>query len=136
MKHIAVLMVLALILSIPSLLSAGEPAPVASDGDNVGSSLLPGKAAQTIMGGDINANTIAFDVGDAIMFANYFLVGLSAFEPHIEHSIAMSDINGDGLVLTVADFVLLNRIVVGDTLPDPPPPAPDESAPSQIDGLR
>lgn len=89
------------------------------------------EGATVITGGDINCNTIAFEVADLIMYANFYLYGMGAFEDHIECSIANSDINGDGLALSVADIVLMNRIIVGDTtvVPPPPSPAPESTEP-------
>ena len=90
--------------------------------------------ATVITGGDINCNTIAFEVADLIMYANYYLHGIAAFEDHIECSIANSDINGDGLALSIADIVFMNRIIVGDTTLTPPPPSPaPESSQQQTD---
>ncbi|RKX26501.1 MAG: hypothetical protein DRP45_03380, partial [Candidatus Zixiibacteriota bacterium] len=71
--------------------------------------------------GDINMNAIPYEIADAVMFTNYFIVGLTAFGPtpenHQEGSIAASDCNKDGIPLTVADLVYLIRVVVGDALP-------------------
>jgi hypothetical protein len=74
--------------------------------------------------GDINLNGIAHEIADAVMFTNYFVVGLSAFE-HPDGSTAASDVNGDGLPLTVADLVYLIRVVVGDA-PGLPKVAPGQ----------
>ena len=63
--------------------------------------------------GDINVNGIAYEIADAVMFTNYFVSGLSAFE-YEEASIAASDCNLDGIALTVADLVYLIRVIVGD----------------------
>ena len=63
--------------------------------------------------GDINLNGVAYEISDAVMFTNYFIQGLTAF-PHPAGSMAASDVNGDGLTLTVADLVYLIRVVVGD----------------------
>jgi hypothetical protein len=69
--------------------------------------------------GDINLNSIGYEVADAVMFTNYFISGLNAFGTHIEGSIAASDVNADGVTLTVADLVYLIRVVVGDALAYP-----------------
>jgi hypothetical protein len=69
--------------------------------------------------GDINLNSIAYEIADAVMFTNYFIYGLSAFQGHVDGSMAASDVNGDGLTLTVADLVQLIRVVIGDALPLP-----------------
>ncbi len=66
--------------------------------------------------GDINLNGIAYEIADAVMFTNYFIEGLSAFE-HVEGSIAASDVNKDGVTLSVSDLVYMLRVVVGDAVP-------------------
>ncbi len=66
--------------------------------------------------GDINVNGLAYEIADAVMFTQYFLTGLSAFQDHIEASIAASDVNADGNPLTVADLVTTIRVVLGDEL--------------------
>jgi hypothetical protein len=67
--------------------------------------------------GDLNGNGVAYEIADAVMFSNYFVNGLAAFGSHTNASVAASDVNHDGLKLTVADFVYHIRIVVGDALP-------------------
>lgn len=67
--------------------------------------------------GDINQNGIAYEIADAVMFTNYFVNGLSAFDDHAEASIAASDCNQDGYTLSVADLVYLIRVITGDALP-------------------
>jgi hypothetical protein len=77
--------------------------------------------------GDVNLNGIAYEVGDAVMFTNYFLSGLTAFGPGMtleektrqQGSVAATDVNADGITLTVADLVYLIRVIVGDALPTP-----------------
>jgi len=66
--------------------------------------------------GDINLNNISYEIADAVMFTNYFIEGLSAFE-YVEGSIAASDVNKDGVTLSVADLVYMLRVVVGDAVP-------------------
>jgi hypothetical protein len=67
--------------------------------------------------GDINLNGLSYEIADAVMFTNYFISGLGAFGTHADGSIAASDTNADGLVLTVADLVYLIRVVIGDAVP-------------------
>jgi len=66
--------------------------------------------------GDINLNGLANEIADAVMFTNYFIQGLSAFQ-YPEGSIAASDVNADGISLSVADLVYLIRVIVGDAQP-------------------
>jgi hypothetical protein len=69
--------------------------------------------------GDINVNGLANEIADAVMFTNYFISGLSAFGDHVEASIAASDVNADGITLSVADLVYLVRVIQGDAAPYP-----------------
>jgi len=69
--------------------------------------------------GDVNMNGVANEIGDAVMFTNYFIYGLAAFDDHVEGSKAATEINGDGIALTVADLVYLIRVIVGDAMPLP-----------------
>jgi hypothetical protein len=71
--------------------------------------------------GDINMNGIANEIADAVMFTNYFIVGMTAFGTHGAGSTAASDVNADGTPLTVADLVYLVRVIIGDALPYPKP---------------
>jgi hypothetical protein len=77
--------------------------------------------------GDINVNGVGYEIADAVMFTNYYISGLSAFGSHVEASIAASDVNADGLTLSVADLVYLVRVIVGDANPYPKP-MPDAQA--------
>lgn len=73
--------------------------------------------------GDINLNGLAHEIADAVLFTNYFISGISVFTVPSNTGgvgagqIQASDVNADGLVLTVADLVYLIRVIVGDALP-------------------
>lgn len=67
--------------------------------------------------GDVNLNGILYEVADAVVFTNYFIVGLSAFTINVDGQRAATDVNADGTPLSVADLVYLIRIIVGDALP-------------------
>ncbi|MEW6050543.1 MAG: T9SS type A sorting domain-containing protein [Candidatus Zixiibacteriota bacterium] len=69
--------------------------------------------------GDINLNGLAYEIADVVNFTNYFIVGLGAFTVNVNGQIAATDVNADGLTLSVADLVYLIRVVVGDALPYP-----------------
>ena len=71
--------------------------------------------------GDLNLNGVAYEIADAVMFTNYFINGLSAFTVNVEGSIAASDVNADGISLSVADLVYLIRVIQGDASPYPKP---------------
>ena len=64
--------------------------------------------------GDVNLNGIPNEIGDAVVFTNYFIAGLAAFTINEEGQIAATDVNADGIVLSVADLVYLIRSIVGD----------------------
>ncbi|MCH9031900.1 MAG: T9SS type A sorting domain-containing protein, partial [candidate division Zixibacteria bacterium] len=69
--------------------------------------------------GDLNLNGIAYEVADAVLYTNYFIVGLSVFKISVDGQTAASDVNADGITLTIADLVHLIRVVVGDASPIP-----------------
>ncbi len=69
--------------------------------------------------GDINMNGLKNEIADAVMFTNYFIEGLSAFGGHVEGSIAASDVNADGIALSVSDLVYLVRVIIGDAMAYP-----------------
>jgi len=69
--------------------------------------------------GDINLNGLPNEIADAVLFSNYFIYGLSVFNVNPAGQIAATDVNADGVVLTVADLVYLIRVIVGDESPYP-----------------
>jgi hypothetical protein len=69
--------------------------------------------------GDINLNDQAYEIADAVLFSRYFIYGLSVFTINQAGQIAATDVNADGLTLTVSDLTTLIRVVVGDIPPIP-----------------
>ncbi|MBI3873105.1 MAG: T9SS type A sorting domain-containing protein [candidate division Zixibacteria bacterium] len=68
--------------------------------------------------GDINLNGIPNEIGDAVLFTNYFIYGQGVWDAtYKEAQILATDINNDGIVLTVADLIYLIRIITGDAQP-------------------
>jgi len=67
--------------------------------------------------GDINLNGIPNEVADAVLFTNYFVHGIGVFTVNTAGQIAATDVNADGLTLSVADLVHLIRVIVGDADP-------------------
>ena len=67
--------------------------------------------------GDVNLNNLPNEIADAVLFSKYFIDGLDVFTVNMEGQIAATDVNMDGLTLSVADLVYLIRVVVGDALP-------------------
>ncbi len=66
--------------------------------------------------GDMNLNGTAYEISDAVLYSNYFVYGLGVFGPNIEAATAASDVNGDGIPLSVADLVYMIRVIVGDAI--------------------
>ncbi|MBU8934415.1 MAG: dockerin type I repeat-containing protein [candidate division Zixibacteria bacterium] len=73
--------------------------------------------------GDINLNGIANEIADYVLFMNYFIYGLGVFI-NVEAQTAASDVNADGVPLTLDDMIYMYRIIIGDALPYPAPPSP------------
>ncbi len=69
--------------------------------------------------GDLNLNGIAYEITDAVLYSNYFIYGSNVFTVNLDGQIAASDVNADGITLTVADLVYQIRVIVGDALPYP-----------------
>jgi Secretion system C-terminal sorting domain len=67
--------------------------------------------------GDLNLNNISNEIGDAVLYSNYFIYGMSVFTVNQQGQVAASDVNNDGKVLTVGDLVYLIRIITGDAVP-------------------
>lgn len=69
--------------------------------------------------GDLNLNDIGYEVADWVIYGSYFLQGLDALTLDVEAQTAASDVNADGLTLTIRDYIYLLRIIIGDTYPIP-----------------
>jgi hypothetical protein len=67
--------------------------------------------------GDVNLNGIPNEIADFVVFQNYFLYGPSAFTINFEQQKAATDVNDDGITLTIQDLTYLLRIIDGDLLP-------------------
>jgi len=68
--------------------------------------------------GDINLNGLVCDIGDAVLFTNFFIYGSRVWDPVYQaNQILASDVNCDGLVLTLADLITIIRVVIGDMQP-------------------
>ncbi len=72
--------------------------------------------------GDINLNGIPNEIADWVLFSNYFFYGPAVFSVNWEMQAAASDVNVDGIELTLWDLVYLYRIIMGDALPYLSPP--------------
>lgn len=69
--------------------------------------------------GDVNLNGNAYEIADAVVFTNYFISGLAAFTINIDGQSVATEVNGDGVPLSVADLVYLIRVIIGDAAPLP-----------------
>jgi hypothetical protein len=72
--------------------------------------------------GDINLNGVANEIADAVMFSSYFIYGPDVLHDdtppdYFNDRVAASEVNGDGVPLTVADLVYMIRIITGDAVP-------------------
>ena len=80
--------------------------------------------------GDLNLNGLAYELADAVLYANYFIHGPSVFVINVAAQSAASDVNGDGVPLTVADLTYLIRLTQGfQQLPPPCGNAPPDTNP-------
>ena len=57
--------------------------------------------------GDINLNGVPYEVSDAVLFTRYFIYGMDAFHIDRYAQVGQTDINDDGLSLTVGDLIVL-----------------------------
>jgi hypothetical protein len=110
----------------PGFVFPGYGAPGSSCGTIGGTTFVPSLSARNggfelicseslyVCPGDINDNGIPAEISDVVMLTNYFTMGMYAFGNHQDFSVAMSDVNSDGTVLTIADLVYLMRLALGD----------------------
>jgi hypothetical protein len=104
--------------SCDTLIGDGKPDPIrAIDFWNGGVDIVCADSIDAR--GDINLNGQSNEIADAVLFSNYFVKGLSVFTINVDGQIAATDVNADGLTLSVADLVYLIRIVIGDAQPYP-----------------
>jgi hypothetical protein len=69
--------------------------------------------------GDLNLNAIPYEIGDAVLFNDYFLMGLSAFTIDPNAQIDASDTRHDNIPLTPEDYVCLSSVISGRLMPFP-----------------
>ncbi len=69
--------------------------------------------------GDLTGDGYSYEISDVVLYSNYFIYGLQVFTVDLDCQIQASDVNGDGLTLTVVDFVRLIKILIGDSIPVP-----------------
>ena len=78
--------------------------------------------------GDVNFNTLTYEVADAVLFASYFVEGTSVFRYDEAYQICATDVNADGRTLTLSDLVYLIRVVLQDAAAIPKPTPSSEVA--------
>ncbi len=70
--------------------------------------------------GDVNVNGYPYEMEDAELFSDYFIHGWSVFsdDPYWrEIQINATDVNADGITLSISDLAFLIRVITGDALP-------------------
>jgi hypothetical protein len=106
MKKIILLLLGVLILSIyTGLVSCDKKKPTQSSQD----------CPLTCKRGDINYNTLPYEVADLVLFAHYFVEGINIFSSDStwrDFQICTSDVNLDCKVLTLSDLVYFVRIIL------------------------
>lgn len=69
--------------------------------------------------GDLNLNGIPYEVADAELYGDYFLIGPGVLNSEYQENPEKSDTNNDGRPLTIADLIFLARIITGNAYPIP-----------------
>ncbi|MFH1336278.1 MAG: T9SS type A sorting domain-containing protein, partial [Candidatus Zixiibacteriota bacterium] len=87
-------------------------------GLNCGGVLVCGGTNEVCKRGDVNYNTLAYEVADAVLFARYFAEGLGVFTDP-SYQICATDVNADGRALTLSDLVYLIRVILHDAVEIP-----------------
>ncbi len=65
--------------------------------------------------GDINLNGVAYEIGDAVYFSNFYIS--PRMFPMNDQQLLNSDINRDGIAPSVSDLVLLINVIAGAVQP-------------------
>lgn len=99
-------------------LSDGDNTFTDADGELIGNDLVAYedgsffiKQYQGLIG-DINLNNVAFEVGDAVYYSNFFMNPETY--PLTGQRLQNSDVNQDGRTATIGDLVALIRILTGE----------------------
>ncbi len=69
--------------------------------------------------GDINFNTISYEVADLVLFHNFLLYGSGMLIYDQDIQTCASDVNFDSICWTIADFLYMDRIIHHDAVPFP-----------------
>lgn len=76
--------------------------------------IMIGQSGNKLLG-DINLNGVPFEIADAVYFTNFFIS--PGLYPIDGQRLVNSDINQDGLAPSIADLVLLIKIIAGEANP-------------------
>jgi hypothetical protein len=97
-----------------------------------------GAAAVTGERGDVNLNSIANEIGDAVLLCNFLIYGPQVWQPGMEGiQVSAADVDCDGISPTTADAVYLIGIITGWVLPcDGNAASRGASVTSDLDTLR
>ncbi|MBK7143165.1 MAG: T9SS type A sorting domain-containing protein [bacterium] len=71
--------------------------------------------------GDVNLNGFPNELADIVLFQRYFIYGNLVFTINLAGQTLSTDVNGDGIPLTVEDFCFMYRVVAGAELGVRPP---------------
>ncbi len=85
--------------------------------------------------GDLNLNSVPYEITDAVLYSNYSVHGIAVFSIDQPAQIIASDVNGDGVPLTLEDFTYMVRVIVGDASPIPQNIPPGEVDVSVCEGI-
>ena len=115
------------------VMDAGQT--VTSTGINFfGGYVLIGQSGNRLLG-DINLNGVAYEIADAVYFTNFFIS--PGLYPIDGQRLVNSDVNQDGFAPSIADLVLLIKIVAGEVpKPGAKPVVPDPQASAGLDLVR
>jgi hypothetical protein len=112
-------------------LSAGSPIIRTIDYYNGGVEIMCYDSMESR--GDINLNGVQNEVADYLLFIDYFVFGLQVFVIDLPAQIAATDVNADGLTLSLDDLVYQWRVITGDAIPFPLLPVLDTAVVFQDD---
>jgi len=93
--------------------------PVLRFADYYGGNIKTAGCGQFSDRGDLNLNGIPYELADLFIFADYFMIGLGAFTIDMEAQVAATEINNDGITLTLADYICMIRVIEGEIIPPP-----------------
>jgi len=77
--------------------------------------------------GDVNLNEIPYEIADWVLFTNYLIYGDTVFTYNLADQTQATDVNNDGIFVTLDDLIYLLRVIVGDALPFPRLPVANDT---------